>query len=441
MEKNGLYSKLTEYSRQDVLPMHMPGHKRKSVLGVNPYAIDITEISGFDNLHDANDIIKYEQERLAKIYGAGDAYILVNGSTCGNLAAFYATVSREDTVLVDRGSHKSIYNAIELVGCECFYSNGYEVDDGGTVYALIDESRYELREFITKMHIGVIVITCPAYTGETVDIGAIAAAVHAAGGILIVDSAHGAHLGFSERFPGSAISQGADAAVISLHKTLPALTQTAALLVSGDRIDREKIKHALDIFETSSPSYVLMASVSQCLDFLEDARKQFDEYADRIDGFYEKLANLEALCVVDRRCENKECADPSKIVLKSKGKIVNGLTLFSHLRDDYHIECEMYGADYVLLMSTVMDDVADLDRLAEAIAFLDKRVTMGDIRQTDVHINSHQKLRELRAGQVADFTVTVYPPSVPIVMKGDIISDEHINKISEAIEQGLNLIY
>lgn len=432
-----LFSKLTEYSKEDIVPMHMPGAKRKRDLldFPNPYSVDITEISDFDNLHDASGIIKYEQDRLARIYSSKNAYILVNGSTCGNLAALYAAVSREDTILIEKNSHKSIYNAIELIGCKYKF-----IDD---IAGTTPVGSYDVIDFEMLINNGIktVVVTYPSYTGETYSIERLAKNVHDAGGILIVDSAHGAHLGFDDYFPRSAIACGADIAVISLHKTLPALTQTAALLVNSDRVNCKKIEHALEVFETSSPSYVLMASVSKCMDFMqENITDILKEYGKRLDTFYKQVGNLKVLSVRAPRIKEVVTFDPSKIIFSVGESALCGLDLFACLRDDYGIECEMYAGDYVLMMSTFMDTTEDLERVAKAIIDIDARTFEENITPCK-HINEkYNKLLELKVGDTSSMTITVYPPSVPIVMAGDKITSEQTEQIKNAIDTGLNII-
>lgn len=417
--------------------MHMPGGKRKqeALDFPNPYSIDITEISDFDNLHDASGVIKNEQERLASIYKASSAYILVNGSTCGNLAALYATVGREDTILIEKNSHKSIYNAIELIGCRYRFVEEIAKTTATNPYDQID------CEILEKYGIKAVVVTYPSYIGEARSIEHLAKCIHDVGGVLVVDSAHGAHLGFDDYFPRAALDLGADIVVVSLHKTLPALTQTAALLINSDRINCKKIEHALDIFETSSPSYVLMASVSKCLDYIQDnTAVRFAEYAKRLEGFYHQVSDLKILSIRTPGGEEKIVFDPSKIVLFVGESSLCGRDLFTHLRDDYGIECEMYASDYVLMMSSVMDSSEALRRVAEAIIDMDERVANDQIKATSYADEKYASLQELKIGEVSPVTITVYPPSVPILMAGDEIAPEHIDKIKKAIDTGLNII-
>lgn len=425
--KENLYSKLIEYSEQGRLAMHMPGHKRTGASMVNPYEIDITEIDGFDNLHNPEGIIKEEQERLAKIYGSEQAYILVNGSTCGNLAAMYAVLSRGDKVVIPKGAHKSVYNAVEVTEAEpLFFEDIFEKN--------IKEG---FKKSVDVSGIKAVVVTSPDYNGYVLDIEAIAKAVHDAGAVLIVDSAHGAHLGFSKYFPENPIKQGADAVIMSLHKTLPALTQTSALLINGNRIDRFRLEHAIDIFETSSPSYVLMSSAIICMDFLEEqGATGFDEYAKRLRDFYDKSKRLSRLEIIDFPTDKK---DPSKIIISGKKSRIPGFLIAKMLREDYKIEPEMTSKFEVLALSSVVDDEKVLDTLLDAIFDMDKKLSCYDDREFEIAYVACIKQFEQKVGKISKNMITIYPPGSPILMPGDIVTDDKARKIADAVAYKLDV--
>ena len=425
--KENLYSKLIEYSEQGRLAMHMPGHKRTGASMVNPYEIDITEIDGFDNLHNPEGIIKEEQERIAKIYGSEQAYILVNGSTCGNLAAMYAVLSRGDKVVIPKGAHKSVYNAVEVTGAEpLFFEDIFEKN--------IKEG---FKKSVDVSGIKAVVVTSPDYNGYVLDIEAIAKAVHDAGAVLIVDSAHGAHLGFSKYFPENPIKQGADAVIMSLHKTLPALTQTSALLINCNRIDRFRLEHAIDIFETSSPSYVLMSSASICMDFLEEqGATGFDEYAKRLRDFYDKSKRLSRLEIIDFPTDKK---DPSKIIISGKKTRIPGFLIAKMLREDYKIEPEMTSKFEVLALSSVVDDEKVLDILLDAIFDMDKKLSCYDDREFEIAYVACIKQFEQKVGRISKNMITIYPPGSPILMPGDIVTDDKARKIADAVAYKLDV--
>jgi len=255
-----LYSKLMAYGNSDVYPFHMPGHKRNKKFD-EFYKMDITEIEGFDNLHHPESIILEAEQRAAHLFGAEETFFLVNGSTSGILAAISSISKEGSTVLVARNSHKSVYHGIYLNNLKVTYLipdviEEFDINGG------IDPEEVRICMEHNKEIAGVI-ITSPTYDGVVSDIRKIADIVHEYGIPLIVDEAHGAHFPLWDEAPESAISCGADMVIHSLHKTLPSLTQTALLHVNGNIVDRDKIRRFLGIYQSSSPSYVLMASIDR----------------------------------------------------------------------------------------------------------------------------------------------------------------------------------
>ena len=260
-----IFDKLKNYSDSDYYAFHMPGHKRNLDLmdETSPYRIDITEIDGFDDLHHAEGLLKEAQERAAKVYHASETHFLINGSTAGILSAILGTTEKGDSILVARNCHKSVYHAIYLNELDPVYIYPkFDTEQGLSTEIDAEDVQKALEE---HPKIRAVMIVSPTYDGVVSDIEKIAEIVHEAGCLLIVDEAHGAHFGFDPYFPESANMYGADLVINSLHKTLPALTQTALLHVNGERVNRRKVKRYLDMLQTSSPSYILMASIDACI--------------------------------------------------------------------------------------------------------------------------------------------------------------------------------
>lgn len=239
-----LINRLAAYARSDMYPFHMPGHKRRtgpeeSFMNsctdsfTNPFAVDITEIEGFDNLHHPEGILKDSMKWAADVYGADQTYYLINGSTGGILAAVCGSVPRGGRILVSRNCHKSVYHGICLNQLKTSYVYPQEIEglgiQGGITAEDVDRmlNRY--------MDTQAVLIVCPTYDGIVSDIEAIARIVHRAGLPLIVDEAHGAHFRYDAMFPVSALDLGADVVIQSVHKTLPSLTQTALLHIKCNR--------------------------------------------------------------------------------------------------------------------------------------------------------------------------------------------------------------
>lgn len=294
--KNSLYSALKKHSQAGTYPLHMPGHKRNFGSAL-PYDIDITEIYGFDDLHSADGIIKECCLKAAEIYKSDSAYMLVNGSTCGILAAVSSVAHRGDKIIIARNCHKSVYNACMLSELDARYIYP-PMSKSGICGSISPETvRAALTECPTAK---AVVITSPTYEGVVSDISSIARECHSRKIPLIVDSAHGSHMRFcSFGKSGEPISSGADIVITSLHKTLPSLTQTALAFVNGELVNRKQFEKFLSVFETSSPSYVLMSSIDRCLDFLKVSEKSFANLEKNLSAFYkraDKLNNLKIVC-------------------------------------------------------------------------------------------------------------------------------------------------
>lgn len=288
-----LYQKLEEYSHSDYYPYHMPGHKRQMQLFPGE-AQDITEIEGFDNLHDAEGILRALQEKAAKICGASESFYLVNGSTAGILSAVSAAVPQGGKLLMVRNCHKAAYHAAYLRNLEVKYLwTGVQPDFGCALAPTVEQIEKALKE---DAEIQAVLIVSPTYEGLTADVAAIAKVVHEKGLPLIVDEAHGAHLGFHSFWAENSCRQGADLVIQSLHKTLPSPTQTAILHVSGNRIDRQRLKRFLRIYQSSSPSYLFMAAMEEALDRVSaDREKLFGAFRENWLTMSEKLQNCRCL--------------------------------------------------------------------------------------------------------------------------------------------------
>jgi len=378
-----LYDKLKSYSNIGVYPMHMPGHKRneKFMPPDFPCDIDITEIHGFDDLHDPQGILLETNKLAADLYGSIEAFMLVNGTTVGILAAIGAHTERGDKILAVNGCHWSTPNAAKLFDLEMIYITPDVDEMSGISCSITPEDIKSALE--ANPEIKAVIITSPTYEGVISDVASIADVVHDAGGILIVDGAHGAHLGFSEAFPETASKQGADIVIVSLHKTLPTLTQCSLLHVCTERTDIEKLKELLSILQTSSPSYVLMASIDYCLRLLDsEGYKLFKEYDQNLKEFDSKIMNLQNLSVL---CHGQDISisgshpgffdfDRSKIVIITKNTALNGERLADILRTEYMIEIERVYNNHIIAMTSICDTPDGFTRLADALCKIDSSI-------------------------------------------------------------------
>ena len=448
--------KLKALAQSDVYPFHMPGHKRQ-LSGFFPYELDITEIEGFDNLHHAKGLLFEAQQYAAQMYQSRKAYYLVNGSTCGILAAISAATTKGGRVLVARNCHKAVYNAIYLRGLKAEYV--YPVATHYGIQGQIQAADVE-RKLVEKPDIQAIVITSPTYDGLVSDIRAIADLAHTHGIPLIVDEAHGAHFGLDEAFPDNATVLGADAVIMSVHKTLPAPTQTALLHLCSDRINVTKMEKFLGIYETSSPSYVLMAGIEESLRLADEAKGvQMKEYVRRLQIFREKMRRLTILRVPDRADFTGEEAyayDIGKLLLVTNGAI-SGKALQELLLKKYGLQMEMSSGNYVLAMTSFMDTEEGLERLADALLEIDATLTVTDQREMfspEKIYRQPKKAMEIDEVQDGESTsvafseaegricadyIYLYPPGIPVIVPGEVLDQQTLTVIETCQKMELDV--
>lgn len=444
-----LYEKLINYSKSDTYPFHMPGHKRQGVFG-NPISLDITEIDSFDNLHHSEGILRDAQVRAAELYGSSETHFLVNGSTCGILSAVSACVSKGGKLLMARNCHKAAYHAAFLNELEIIYL----YPEKQTEYNINGEIKAEdIRQCLAAdTDIEAVLITSPTYDGVVSNVAQIAAVTHAHGIPLIVDEAHGAHFGFHPYFPESSVKLGADIVIHSLHKTLPSFTQTALLHVNGELVDREKLAMYLAIYQTSSPSYLLMAGMDECIRLIkEEGTKLFTVFAERLERFYENAKAWSNIYLVD----NQQGFDRSKLILSVKQTEINGMMLQNRLRDEYGLELEMAASSYALALTSLMDTEEGFSRLLLAVTEIDKELRYQAVEEkirdtvmcnevcyriSDAHkLKSEEIWLENSCGRISAEFLYLYPPGIPLLVLGERISEVLLKKIMGYKAQGFSL--
>ena len=451
--KDDLYSQLIEYSKSDMYPFHMPGHKRQSDGSMIPYQIDLTEIEGFDNLHHPESSIREIERKAAELFNAKRAFLLVNGATGGILAAIRSMTKPGDTVLIARNCHRAVYNAIELCGLNAEYIFPKRLENYPSVYGSItEEDVYTMLQEHPDTKL--VVVTSPTYEGVGSDLALISEICYNCGAKLFLDEAHGAHLYF-DRKTVTAMAAGADVSVVSLHKTLPALTQTALLLINDESIE-DLLQADLSIFETSSPSYVLMSSIERCLKNIEENKSMFNAYEKRLDSFYNKTKNLFRLKLLyNQLTDSVYDYDKGKLVIMTSGTNLSGFDLATVLRKKYKLETEMSACDYVIAMTSVCDTDEGFNRLADALAEIDKSIALISNKEISAceikpekaynscdcyrHNTAVKKLTET-IGKVAHEDVFTYPPGIPLIVKGEIISGKLIAEIKRLEQSGVNII-
>ena len=464
-----LFDMLSENRDSGIYPYHMPGHKRRACgeLKSEFCGIDITEIDGFDNLHQPEGILLDLQQKAARLYGASESFYLVNGSTAGILSAVSTALPQGGHILMARNCHKSAYHAAYLRNLKISYLyppvlTDYDIFDGvqlGQVQEALD----------AEPDIQAVLLVSPTYEGRISDIRAIAEITHERGIPLIVDEAHGAHLGLGHNFLENSCQAGADLVIHSLHKTLPSLTQTALLHVNGELIDRELLRRYLRIYQTSSPSYILMASIDNGLEFAaKEGQKAFGLFEEKYSKILKDLSACRHLRILPWE---REYQDIGKLVISVKGAGMSGRELYDILLHKYKLQPEMASESYVLAMFTVNDGAEGYERMTRALLEIDgaleevrsasetagiepATVRAAGIKPADTKwhppickiplskawdMKSEETELEESVERLAGEFVNLYPPGVPVLVPGEEITRELCSRIRDWVLEGLTV--
>ena len=452
--KSKLYRELERYCSFGPYPFHMPGHKRLLMPVEDlPYGWDLTEVEGTDDLHEASGILLQAMERTARLWGAEKTWYLVGGSTCGLLSGIRAVAGNGEKVIVARNCHKSVCNAIELGNLQPVWLMPPMLPEGvcgsmdpNTVAQAVEENP----------DAACVILTSPTYEGVISDIRTIADICHQKKIPLLVDEAHGAHLGFFPDWPDSALHLGADLVVQSVHKTLPSLTQTALLhLGKGSLCAPEEVERQLGIFETSSPSYPLLVSIDGCTELIaSEGENLLSQWLQRLNAFdrrTEKLKNLHILGHSGGKQKNIFAFDPGKLPICTAGTELTGTALSGILRTRWGMETEMSQGTICLAMTGMGDSERAISHLGEALLEIDAGLKAAPAQAVRTLPNpGRQVLRSGQAvgektenlpyaqaiGRISGEAVWAYPPGIPLILPGEEITEEFLTVVRELEQSG-----
>ena len=461
----------------EAMPLHVPGHKRNTQMLPPdlPWQLDVTEVPPFDNLHSPQGILQDCQNFAAEYWGSRSSFFLVGGSTAGILAGIRSCTRRGDGVVLARACHQSVYHALELCGLKPIYVDPPFIDGfyGSLSAQMVEEAildgcrveqpKGEINARKTQEHSqgkpSLVIITSPTYEGIISDVAGIAAVCHRYDIPLFVDAAHGAHLdlpgmevldreGPGLGFPTGAVKNGADLVVHGLHKTLPALTQTALLHVCSQRVSETAIQHQLSVFQSSSPSYPLMASIDFCNRFLaEEGIELAKDHLRNLIWFRKKMERLKNIRLFRGESNTQIYGhDPARILLKPTG--LDGWTLSKRLAAEKRIKLELATECYALGITTLLDTAETFRRLYRVLEELDTesellKKTARQGRAEKIPPALIQKIPCESAMQQRGVTLALsrstgrisreylwqYPPGIPIVTPGQEITAELIDWI------------
>ena len=459
MSERPIISFLTEHADKHTVSFHMPGHKGSAIYRKFGYTeflekmmdCDITEIIGADNLFQTEGILKAAQEEYAKLYGVKRAYMLVNGTSGGVIAAIMASVPKGGKLVMARNSHKAIYNALLLADIQPVYAYPEMIEEYGISGEITAE---EITRCLDENpDASAVILPSPNYYGICSDIRKIAEIVHARGKILIVDQAHGAHLkffsdcGFSD-MPQSAEEQGADIAVNSIHKTLASFTQSAALTFNSDLLDHYTLEDKLQMIQSTSPSYILMGSLDINADIIKNHKEEvFTAWHDALAYFYAEAENISGLAVI-----RDAKLDFTKINLDMSAYGLSGAELEQMLMEK-GIYAELTTGNILMCMTGIGNTKADMEKLLEALREIaashplaeGKKQTPPAVLEARFELCAVPAKKEripleMGAGRICASSIIPYPPGIPFICPGERITDEVITYIAALREAGEKVI-
>lgn len=454
-QRKPLVEALNEFQRKRPISFHVPGHKNGLLSGLpddfkQALSYDLTELSGLDDLHYPEGAIAEAQRLLTETYGAGHSFFLVNGSTVGNLAMVYAACREGDQVIVQRNSHKSIFHALELVKVRpVFVSPEWDeasLTAGGVKLAVMEEA---IRKYPkTKA----VILTYPNYYGmASGEMKGIIELCHEHGIPVLVDEAHGSHFQLGEPYPLSSLAMGADAVVHSAHKTLPAMTMGSFLHIQGQRIFAEKIKKYLRILQSSSPSYVIMASLDDARAYIQNySQPDKRSFGEKRKQFVESLKSLPNL-------EVYESDDPLKLMLRVPYHSGYQLKeqfeqegIHAELADPYQVLLILpllkqgHGFSFAETRSRVKGALAKLkDMPREAI---DVKVQPQDVLSApeatfdELENEGGEWISYTKAqGRISAAMVVPYPPGIPLILAGERWTVHKLENLMDYLAMGAQI--
>lgn len=463
----GVAGFLKKHALLEPVSFHMPGHKGADLYRAEGYEDfleesmnwDITEIPGADNLFQTEGVILHTMNRYKELYGSKATYLLVNGSSTGVIAAVMTAISPGDTVVMARNCHKSAFNGLGLAGGRPVYAYPEMIEDFG-ITGEVSAAEIE-KKLAEAPGAKAVIVTSPNYYGVCSDIAAIAEVTHRAGAVLIVDQAHGAHLKFFDEYAAehaegrklAAENLGADIVINSTHKTLATLTQTAIVNICSDRVDLYDFEDKLQLIESSSPSYVLMASLDINADILEKSgHRLITGWEENLAHFYEGAATIDGLKVL-----HHPLLDKSKINLDMSALGIDGLTLEEKLMEK-GIFVELVTGNIVMCMSGIGNSRSDFTRLRAALRSIaeEAKKDLPFADQNDGGEFSHPDVAtavrrmpimdiptakervpiEKAAGRVCALSIIPYPPGVPLICPGEVMDADTLAYAAEIRRKG-----
>ena len=467
-----LFDAMVNLAESRKVSFHTPGHKSgkgistrfRKFVGPRIFSIDLTTLDEVDSLQNPTGVIKEAQELAAKSAGADRSYFLVNGTTVGNHAMVAATTGPGDRVLIARNCHRSVLTGLIMSGASpVFFQPDFDRDLKLTLNVTFDTARTAID---ANPGARALLITSPNYYGLCADIEKIISYAHEKGLMVFVDEAHGPHLKFNPKLPVCALEAGADMCVQSTHKIVGGMTQASMLHVRAGRVNIEDVTNTLKLLQTTSPSYILMASLDLArMQMATEGKKLLNRTIKLAEDARAEINNIPGIvCFTKDQAKQANTADMdvTKLTISVSDLGLSGYHVSQILNIRFGIQVEMADPFHVLVIVSIGDRQDDLNRLVEALRMISAETGLqGALLPLDkVHppvlnnrvvmtpreaFYSDSELVNVNdsAGRVSTEIVTVYPPGIPLLVPGEEISQEALTYLRNmaglgAIIDGLN---
>ena len=458
-----LFEAIVKYVRSGKASFHTPGHKHgrgiyapfRRFLGRRVFQADLTLLEEVDSLHEPRSVIREAQRLAALTFGADETFFLVNGTSVGNQTMIWAAVREGERIVIPRNVHRSVFAGLMLTGARPVYVSPPVLEDWGIYGNISPEQVLEA----LKTHPGcqAVMVTCPIYYGQTTDVARVVAVAHRAGAACLVDEAHGPHFGFHEAIPPSAMACGADLVAQSTHKVLGAMTQASMLHLAGARIDRARLKMGLQLLQSTSPSYVLLASLDVArLQMAVSGRRLLDRVISMSRETTRALNRIPGIrCFGPEHCGRPGAFafDETRIMLHVDWP-VSGFEVAHRLRDEFRLQPEMADSTNVLFLVGQGNTWGQLQRLVRAVRRLERDYRGLATHREPLHLPPLEPTRVVltpreavlgrarrvpladAAGEVCAELLSPYPPGGPLVAPGELITKEVVGYLAGVLRAG-----
>nr|WP_199305902.1 aminotransferase class I/II-fold pyridoxal phosphate-dependent enzyme [Pseudanabaena sp. FACHB-2040] len=451
---------LAQSIRRDHAPFYAPGHKRgqgtpaplKALLGESVFRADLPELPELDNLFAPEGAIAQAQSLAAAAFGAEQTWFLANGSTCGIEAALLAVCRPGDKIIVPRNAHQSVVSALILTGAVPVWVQPWVDPDWDLVQGV--EVDAIAQALAAHPDCCAVLLVSPTYQGICSDIAAIAGLCHERRIPLLVDEAHGPHFAFHPDLPTPALAAGADLVVQSTHKVLSALTQASMLHVRCDRIDRSRLQKALQLTQSTSPSYLLLASLDAARQQMAlEGREQMAAVLSLAQTVRERLKALPGLRVFEQPVADRGCyqLDLTRLTVEVSGLGLSGFAADALLHEELGVTAELPTLRHLTFILSLGNSPADGERLVQALKELSQRydgppsadhtevlaesrvaaaIQVPDLLPRDAFFAAAETVPAAEAiGRLSGETLCPYPPGIPLVLPGEAITAQALQSL------------